>query len=168
MRKAGQRDAQGKDFTAKPTGRPMTWLAVIDHDERRFSLRGLGAQKRDDPVLANHPDALLTRGTILLETHPVADDRPVRLLGFAARAPWPRSLWFETLPGGGVRLTTSQGQTHRSAEIRRDDDTVRRDVLRITYTWDATAKWGRLTLEQPEETTVISVPVDCPYATSAC
>ncbi len=143
----------------------MTWLAVTDHDERRFSLRGLGAEKQNDPLLADHPNALLTRGTILFETHPVADDRPVRLMGFAARAPWPRSLWFETLPGGGISLSQSQGQTQKRVEIRRED-TVRRDVLRVTYAWDSTAKWGRLTLEQPEETTVISVPVETPVPLS--
>lgn len=139
----------------------MTWLAITDHDERRFSLRGLGAQKQATPLLADDPDALLTRGTILLETHPVSDDRIIRLMGFAARAPWPRSLWFETLPGGGVRLTRSQGQSQTVAEIRRED-TVRRDVLRVTYAWDATARWGRLTLEQPEETSLISVQVENP------
>lgn len=139
----------------------MTWLAVTDHDERRFSLQGLGAEKQPRPLLPDHPDTLLTRGTIMFEAHPVEDDRPVRLLGFAARAPWPRSLWFETLPGGGISLTQTQGQTHKRVEIKREE-TVRRDVLRVTYAWDSTAKWGRLTLEQPEETSIVSVPVEAP------
>ena len=43
---------------------------------------------------------------------------------------------------------------------------VRCDVLRVTYSWDAPARWGRLTLEQPEETQVISVPVENPVPLS--
>ncbi|MGB3245117.1 MAG: Hint domain-containing protein [Sulfitobacter sp.] len=139
----------------------MTWLAVTDHEERRFSLRGLGAQKQNRMLLPDTADALLTRGTILFETHPVTDDKPQRLFGLTGRQPWPRSLYFETLPGGGIAMTQKQGSKTTRAEITRSDS-VRRDVLRATYAWDAQAKWGRLTLEQPEETTVITVPVSAP------
>ena len=143
----------------------MTWLAVSDHEERRFSLRGLGAQKQNRTLMENQPDALLARGTILFEAHPVNDDGPQRLFGFAGRQPWPRSLCFETLPGGGIALRQTQAERVTRAEISRNDP-VRRDVFRVTYAWDSQAKWGRLTLEQPEETTLITVPVEAPMPLS--
>jgi len=143
----------------------MTWLAVTDHEERRFSLRGLGADKQAQPILVNQPDALLTRGTLLFETHPVSDDAPRRLFGFEASTPYERALTFHATPGGGVTMMRTHGATTTQTDIRRTDE-VRCDVLRVTYSWDAPARWGRLTLEQPEETQVISVPVENPVPLS--
>jgi len=37
-------------------------------------------------------------------------------------------------------------------------------VLRITYSWDSPAKWGRVTLEMPNNTVQITVPVEKPRA----
>lgn len=145
----------------------MTWLALTDHDERRFSLRGLGSEKHPKTVLADRPDALLTRGTLLFETHPVGDDLPQKLFGFSAHRPFERSLSFHTIPGGGVSMTRTHGGVRKVSQIRRADE-VRRDVLRVTYAWDAPAKWGRLTLEQPEETHIISVDVEAPVPLSLC
>jgi len=139
----------------------MTWLAIADQETRRFSLRGLGDDKRPEPLLADRPDALLTRGTILFETHPANDDRPRALFGFAAHQPYVRDLMFQMLPGGGMSLTRTHGTMTTTTDIRRTDE-VRRDVLRVTYSWDAPARWGRLTLEQPEEAQVISVDVPNP------
>lgn len=115
--------------------------------------------------MPDRPDALLTRGTILFETHPVNDDHPQKLLGFTAHHPYHSALAFHTIPGGGVSMTRTHGTKQTCTDIRRNDE-VRRDVLRVTYAWDALAKWGRLTLEQPEETHVISVPVDNPVPLS--
>lgn len=140
----------------------MTWLAVTDHDERKLSLRGLGSNSHPTPRLEDRPDTLLTRGTLVFETHPVVNDsRSEPLFGFSAKAPWPRALLFSSIPGGGVRLSQRNGATQTSAEVRRTDE-VRRDVLRVTYAWDSIAKWGRLTLEQPEETHAVSANVDHP------
>lgn len=140
----------------------MTWLAVVDHEERRLSLRGLGIDSQPVPQVEDKPGTLLTRGTLVFETHPVVDDeRKEKLFGFEAAAPWPRALYFEAVPGGGVRLTQTNGSTTTTAEVRRTDE-VRRDVLRVTYAWDSVAKWGRLTLEQPEETHIIHADVPAP------
>lgn len=140
----------------------MTWLAIIDPDQARLNLHGLGQQSAPTPQIENHPDTLVTRGTLLFETHPAAEqDQPEPLFGFSAQEPWARSLCFSALPGGGIKLALRNADSTRAARARRMDE-VRRDVLRVSYSWDSLAKWGRLTLEQPEECHLVSVPVPQP------
>lgn len=143
----------------------MTWLAITEHDQHRFSLRGLGADKRAKTCIADKPDALLTRGTLLFETHPTTQDHTQPLFGYMAHRPYKRGLCFEARAGGGVAITRTQGGQTDTTEIRRTDE-VRRDVLRVTYSWDAPARWACLTLEQPEETQVLTVIVPDPVPLS--
>tara|TARA_R110002049_G_scaffold44333_6_gene130149 strand:+ start:3787 stop:4881 length:1095 start_codon:yes stop_codon:yes gene_type:complete len=139
----------------------MTWLALCDHDDRRLSLRGLGVDKRAAPLLADDPRHLLTRGTILFETHMMPDERPRVLFGYKTPHPVLRSLTFQAIPGGGIAMVQVQGDAITHAAIQHKD-AGRTDVMRISYSWDSTAKWGRLTLEKPEETKVTSVVVPHP------
>jgi hypothetical protein len=139
----------------------MTWLALTDHDDRRFSLRGLGSDKKDEPLLVDHPHTMLTRGTIMFETRLSADGRPQVLFGYKTTHPWLRSLTFQAIPGGGIAMVQVQGKAITHAAIQHKD-AGRTDVVRITYSWDSTAKWGRMTLEQPEDTHVVSVAVENP------
>ena len=55
----------------------MTWLALTDHKNRRLSLRGLGTEKRATPVIADVPDQVLNRGSIVFETQLAEDNKPV-------------------------------------------------------------------------------------------
>ncbi|MFT6676220.1 MAG: hypothetical protein ACJAVM_002422 [Sulfitobacter sp.] len=124
----------------------MTWLALCDHDDRRLSLRGLGADKKPKPLLHDHPDSRLSRGTILFETRLSPHSMPQVLFGYKTAQ---RSLTFQALPSGGIALVQVQGKAIRHAAIQREE-TGRTDVLRISYAWDSAEGWGRLTLEQPE------------------
>ncbi|KIN62990.1 Hint 2 domain containing protein [Sulfitobacter noctilucicola] len=139
----------------------MTWLALCDHDDRRFSLRGLGADKKSEPLLEDTPRTLLTRGSIMFETRLSADGRPQVLFGYKTTYPWLRSLTFQAIPGGGIAMVQVQGEDITHAAIEHAE-AGRTDVVRITYSWDSTLKWGRMTLEKPEETVVISVVVENP------
>lgn len=139
----------------------MTWLAIADHKDRRFSLRGLGAGKRAEPVCPDHPTTLMTRGTLMFETRMSPDGRPQVLFGYKNPHPWHRSLVFQAIPGGGVAMVQVQASDITHAAIQHKNS-GRTDILRITYAWDSPRKWGRLTLEQPGETTLISVPVANP------
>jgi hypothetical protein len=143
----------------------VTWLALTDHDERRLSLRGLGVDKRGTPVLEDHPSALLTRGTLLLETRLPADGRPQVLFGYKATHPVQRSLTFQAIPGDGIAIVQVQGDAIAHAAISHQNR-GRTDVLRITYSWDSEARWGRMTVERPEDTMVLSVavPNPCPLS----
>ncbi len=139
----------------------MTWLALCDHDERRLSLRGLGADKRPAPVLDDHPQTRLTRGTLLFETRLSADGRPQVLFAYKDTFPRLRSLTFQAIPGGGIAMVQVQGDniTHAAISYTKPGRT---DVVRITYSWDSTRNWARMCLEKPEETDVASVSVDNP------
>ncbi len=139
----------------------MTWLALCDHTERRLSLRGLGSDKKDQPLLADSPQTLLTRGTVMFETRLSADGRPQVLFGYKTTYPWLRSLTFQAIPGGGIAMVQVQGDSITHAAIE-NADAGRTDVVRITYSWDSARKWGRMTLEKPEDTHIASVPVDNP------
>ncbi len=139
----------------------MTWIALTDHDDRRLSLRGLGSDKKDTPVLADNPGTLLTRGTLMFETRLSGDGRPQVLFGYKTEFPGLRSLTFQAIPGGGIAMVQVQGKDITHAAIKHKDS-GRTDVVRIVYSWDSVARWGRMTLEQPEEFTVLSVTVNNP------
>lgn len=139
----------------------MTWLALCDHDERRLSLRGLSVDKQDRPVIADVPEARLSRGSILFETRLSADTQPQVLLGYRSTHPEMRSLTFQALPGGGIAMVQVQGDKIAHAAIK-TAQTDRTDVVRITYSWDCAYDWGRLSLERPEDTKVVAVPVPAP------
>jgi hypothetical protein len=139
----------------------MTWLALADKDDRRFSFMGIGNDKQDAPVCGTKPDDLLTCGSIMFETRQATDGRPQLLLGYKSTFPWLRSLTFQAIPGGGIALVQVQGNDITHAAIQHKDS-GRSDVLRITYSWDSTARWGRLAMEQPESSRVVTVPVPNP------
>ncbi|MDF1726960.1 MAG: Hint domain-containing protein [Sulfitobacter sp.] len=139
----------------------MTWLALCDHDNRRLSRAGLGIDKQPTPVLEDHPQAELRRGSILFETRLSADGRPQLLFGYKNTYPRMRSLTFQAIPGGGIAMVQVQGDAIRHTAIEHKG-AGRTDVARITYSWDCDAHWARMTLEKPDETAVISTYMDEP------
>jgi hypothetical protein len=139
----------------------MTWLALTDHNDRRFAPRGLGVDKKGEPQIDTNASALLTRGTIMFETRLSADGRPQVLFGYKTTFPALRSLTFQAIPGGGIAMVHVQGDAISHAAIEHKG-AGRTDVARITYSWDSTARWGRITLEKPEETTIVSAAVEHP------
>ena len=143
----------------------MTWLALCDHDNRRLSLRGLGQDKKDAPLLVDAPETRLTRGSVLFETRLSPDGRPQKLFAYKETYPQMRSLTFQAIPGGGIAMVQVQGEAISHAAIQRED-AGRTDVVRITYSWDSEMKWARMSLEQPEETDVTSVYIDNPQPLS--
>lgn len=143
----------------------MTWLALTDHNDRRFSPRGLGLDKKPTPQMDTSGSGLLTRGTIMFETRLSADGRPQVLFGYKTTFPSLRSLTFQAIPGGGIAMVQVQGSAISHAAIEHHE-TGRTDVVRITYSWDSAAKWGRMTLEKPEETAIVSTVVEHPQPLS--
>lgn len=136
----------------------MSWLGLADRSERRFSLRGIGADRLDR---RRHPadDAyLLARGTLVLETRMMPDGRPHELLGYSESWPDQRSLSFQAIPGGGVSLVQVEG-AHIAHAALQHKVAGRTDVLRITFAWDAPRKEASLTLERPETDQVSTVAV---------
>lgn len=143
----------------------MTWLALSDHEDRRLSLRGLGIEKQDQPLLVDDPNTLLMRGTILFETRISADQDPKVLFAIKTSKPNLRSLTFQTIAGGGICVVQAQGahKTHGYLPLRAPRDT---EMVRASYSWDATARSGRLTLEYPGKTMLSTTRVINPQPLS--
>ncbi len=136
----------------------MSWLGLADHEQRRFSLRGIGSDRSDQ---RRHPagDAyLLSRGTLMFETRMTPDRRPHALLAFTKSWPDQRSLSFQAIPGGGISLVQVEGEHIAHAAVQHIVP-ERTDVLRVTFSWDAPKGFACLTVERPETHQVTTVPV---------
>lgn len=137
----------------------MSWLGLADRTERRFSLRGIGADRASTRRHPEDESYLLARGTLLLETRMTAGERPHELFGYHQSSPNPRSLSFQAVPGGGVSLVQMEDD-HIAHAALQHRVIGRTDVLRITFAWDCPRNWARLTVERPETDQVSSVPVE--------
>lgn len=142
----------------------MGWIGIADHEGGQFDAAGLAARSREGSSrpTAIAAEALLSRGTILLETQVSYHGRPQTLLGFHRSYPWPGGLVLKSLPGGGIVMVAFQGDDLRHATLPLEPDRPA-DTLRLTYSWDAPARTGRLTLEQPDGAMVHTVAVDRPH-----
>lgn len=138
----------------------MGWIGISDQSGGRFALHGLDRQQDGTPP----PDAnaLLTRGTLMIETRLSSEGRPQTLVAFSRSHPWSGGFSIQALPGGGIVLIETQAGDVRHATLpyRADDRT---DTLRLTYSWDAPARWGRLSLERPEMDRVHSIALPPPH-----
>ncbi|MGB7242982.1 MAG: Hint domain-containing protein [Sulfitobacter sp.] len=143
----------------------MTWIALADHSERRFSLHGIGTDRRDTPICDDGPDHVLPRGSLLFETRLSPDGRPQLLFGYNNDFPWPRSLKFQAIPGGGIAMVQAVAKNITHATVPHKNAS-RTDVLRVTFSWDAPNEWGRLTVECPEDGTSVAVAVKNPKPVS--
>ena len=138
----------------------MGWIGLTDHNGGQFNAAGL----ENSQTIAGRPivhDAMMPRGTIMLETSLAPERKPQTLLAFHRHYPWIASFSLQMLPGGGIVLVENQGDDVRHVTLKHDANN-RITVLRLTYSWDAPARWGRLTLEQPDMDLVQSVNLPPP------
>lgn len=137
----------------------MGWIAHTTQQGGRFAPGGLAAERAG---VLPEPDTLLPRGTLMIETRPAIERRPLTLLAFGRTHPWAGSFSLQLLPSGGIVLVENQAGDVRHATLPfRPDD--RSESLRITYSWDAPARWGRLTLERPDVLGMTSVTLVPPH-----
>ncbi len=125
----------------------MTWIGLSDRNGSTFSASGIGAE---GPMVPPNPDAILARGSILIETRLSPDGGPQTLLSCSKASPWPAAFSVQAIPGGGVAVVAGQPGRDLFHMALSDASVGRADVLRITYSWDAPARCGRLALERPE------------------
>ena len=126
----------------------VAWIGFTNGADSRFDPAGLGQGLPDRPIHV-HPDTLLPRGTLMAETRLSHDGHPQTLVAFQRNYPWPCSFSLQALPGGGFILIESQRDVVRHATLPHQPD-GRMDIVRLSYSWDAPGKWGRLALERPE------------------
>lgn len=138
----------------------MGWIGIADAHGGRFNAEGLRptAAATDTPY---DPDRVMPRGTLMLETRLSPGRKPQTLLAFQRNYPSPCSFALQVIPGGGIVLVANQGDDLRHATLRHDPDS-RINVVRLSYSWDVTANWARLSLEQPDTGTVQSVTLAAP------
>ncbi|EPX79772.1 Hint domain-containing protein [Salipiger mucosus] len=117
----------------------MSWIAIAG-DGRRWT----------DPAFFEGAgdEALMPRGSLVIETRLAGGDRPQTLLSHGRRHPWPGGLSIQAMPGGNIVLVIDQdGETfHTLLECPCD---ARTDLLRLTFSWESPRRWGRLVLERP-------------------
>lgn len=120
----------------------MSWIAISGPD--RAWVRPETFDAPDVPR-----DRLMTRGSIVVETRLSPDGRPQTLLGYHRQHPWNAGISLQAVPGGGIVLILNQGEDvfHTVLDHGRD---ARTDTLRVTFSWDAPRRWGRLAVERPE------------------
>ncbi|MEB8387619.1 Hint domain-containing protein [Rhodobacteraceae bacterium KMM 6894] len=138
----------------------MGWIGIGDHEGGQFDARGLARASLDAPQVATGGIAL--RGTLLIETHVSPEGRPQTLLAFERAHPWSGHLSLQMLPSGGIVLVDTLGDDLRHAAVMHDLD-GRSDQLRVSYSWDAPAKLGRLALEHLSQGRIHSVAVPHPH-----
>ncbi len=124
----------------------MAWIALADHAEARFSKSGLGCDAGTASTARLGDDGLLARGSVMIETLLASDGRPLSLFNYQGGFPWQFGLSLQALPGGGVALVTGLGNDRLHAAATLEGVTAGA-LLRVTYSWDAPARWARLALE---------------------
>ncbi|KIC18343.1 hypothetical protein RA21_07990 [Leisingera sp. ANG-DT] len=94
-------------------------------------------------------DSLLVCGTIMLECHLPEITRPEPLLLYSQGGDWPLRLAIQAVPGGGLSFVLEQcgAVLHQTLN---PTSSGRAGRLRLSYAWDAPARTGQLTLEQPD------------------
>lgn len=127
----------------------MTWIALADHIGQQFSLKGLrpdGTGRTED---FHGSDALLAKGSLMIETRLSPDGKPQDLLTYGGFDGWLRSLTLQAIPGGGLTFVIAQNGEVTHATILHKGS-VRTDVVRIVYSWDAPRRWAQFAVEWPE------------------
>ena len=138
----------------------MAWIGLLSGGQAQFNVNGISAEATEPPFACD--DRLLVRGSIMLETGLTAGDNPLPLFQFIQTHPWRSGLSLQALPQGGFILIHSHaGETQHTLLPFQPDG--RADTLRVTYSWDAPAKRGTLTLERPERDTLVSVDTPAPH-----
>ncbi|MFD1342691.1 Hint domain-containing protein [Litorisediminicola beolgyonensis] len=133
----------------------MTWIALADSasswTDPSLAPTGAGAMRQ------------LMRGSLMVETRLSPDHRPQTLLGYERRHPWEGRLSLQALPGGGVVLIMALGERVFHKVLPSPED-IRAEALRLTFSWDSAANWGRLTVEHPEgdRLTMVETPAPPP------
>lgn len=132
----------------------MAWIGVTDHQDGWFSLDGANGAPDAGDTFA--PGSLLARGTLLVETRLSPENRPQTLLAFRRSHPWAGTFSLQALPGGSIVLIEAQGNDTRTAVLPCPYND-RTDIVRITYSWDAPGRIGRLSIERPQPNSTHSV-----------
>ena len=125
----------------------MGWIALSDQNRQIFDLAGLGPEAVRNVLEQLTPNSLLARGTIMFETKLPGDGRPRQLLSYHRAHPWVSGLTIQELPTGGIVLVITQGADVFHTVLEHGAQ-AHGEELRVSYSWDAPRRWGRLAVER--------------------
>jgi hypothetical protein len=139
----------------------MTWIAVSERENQHFAPGGLGQHPDAPDLIDTSQNALMTTGSLVIETRLPVIRRPRHLVFYSRTGAWPLHLSLQAVPGGGLTLVLDQGGEvlHRTIN---HSEVGRTDVLRITYSWDSLRRWGQLAVERTDHDKVLLVPISAP------
>lgn len=120
----------------------MSWIAISGADLAWVCPQVFGGSVQGRA-------AMLARGSLMIETRLSPEGRPQTLLSYKRSHPWEGGISLQAIPGGGIVLVMSQGGEIFHTVLSHGRD-ARTDVLRLTFSWDSPARWGRLAVERPE------------------
>lgn len=123
----------------------MGWLGINDLEGGRSDLSGLVQAMQ----AAGGGDALMLRGTLVIEMAIPDTRRPEPLVMFAQGGDWPIDLRLQAVPGGGVSLVLQQAGSLSHATLN-PSGSGRAGQVRLTYAWDSLAGYARLGLERAD------------------
>ncbi|MGJ8610173.1 MAG: Hint domain-containing protein [Octadecabacter sp.] len=139
----------------------LNWIGTRTQEDRVFTPAGLGCV---DGVMPGATD-ILARGSLLIEVevHPIST--PVNLLRFGTLDPWPSGITVCLEPDGTLRLLMRHGKRHLATALKTTLGT-QLQTAHITYTWDAPARKGRLSVHVPDHGHLWQTDVMAPFPLS--
>lgn len=139
----------------------VNWIGTRTHELGVFNAAGLG---RAQPRQSQGMD-LMTHGSLMIEVEARPAQQPVNLLRFSSLDPWPSGLTVCLEPDGTVRLMMRHGARHLATSLK---TTLASDVqtAHITYTWDAPARRGKLSVFVPDHGRFWQTDVMTPFPLS--
>lgn len=135
----------------------MRWLGLTDLTPGEVALQGLLQAQ----TTAGGGDALMLRGTLVMEMTLPDGHRPEPLLRFSQDGDWPIELALQAVPGGGLSFVLQQWGRVSHATLN-PSRSGRAGRIRLTYAWDSLAKYARVALERADSDRVQVVPLPAP------
>ena len=136
----------------------LRWIGTRTQEDGAFCPDGLGR------VSASHDveTGLLARGSLFIEADITPSNDPVNLIRFAALNPWASGLTVCLEPDGTLRLMMRQGNRQLETALKTSIG-MTAVTAHITFTWDAPARRGQLSLHLPDYGKMWRVSVMQPF-----
>lgn len=117
----------------------MTWVALSGDGSAWLCPDTFDGARRD---------ALMPRGSLMIETRMPNCVGAQILLAHRRRMPWRGGLSLTIAAAGALVMELRQGDDVIRSELAFQQD-LQSESLRIVFNWDAPARWGQVSIEQP-------------------
>ncbi len=141
----------------------MSWLALCDFVNPVFSRHGLHGKAANAPAAGEPPETFLKTGTFVIEARfDPSIKRAQKLLNYRRPGDAPVRFVVSVSATEGAVIEVEDGPVnqshHLSARFRGQED-----MLRLTYSWDVSKRWGLLSLENLDSGTLSQTEIPDPH-----